>query len=70
MMESMTLPDHVCLTVVDVEHWMSEISTGPLELCVQDGAIRIHWGEDRLSYLLQSLRHLIIIIIIITAYFV
>ena len=56
---------------MDVEHWMSEISAGPLELCVQDGAIRIHRGEDRLSYLLQSLWHLIIIIIIIiTAYFV
>ena len=65
--------------MVDVEHWMSEISTGPLELCVQDGAIRIHRGEDRLSNLLQSLGHLkhniiisivIIKIFIIIAYFV
>ena len=49
------LPDHVSLTVMNVEHRMCQEGAGSLEAGVEDGAIRIHWRCDGLCNLFNGL---------------
>ena len=58
VLQSLHVPHHVSLAVVDVEDGVCEVRARPLELRGQQGPLGVQRGLDTLRYLLQGLRTL------------